>query len=224
MIDFHTHSFFSDGVLVPSELVRRAYVKGYKAIGVTDHVDSSNLEQVAESIITAAKELNDSQSAYVIPGVEITHAPPSRIRNLVTRAREIGVPLVIVHGESPVEPVAEGTNLAAIEAGADILAHPGFINENEARLALKMGVYLEITSRGGHNRTNGHVAVVAELTGARLVVNTDAHAPGDLMDQPTAMRILMGAGLNLSQAQEAYKNNEFLLSQIKTRMKKSEQV
>ncbi len=220
MIDFHTHSLFSDGSLVPSELVRRAFVKGYRAIGVTDHVDSSNLEHVAISTINAAADLNDSQSVQVLPGVEITHAPPSRVRDLVMKAREMGVALVIVHGESPVEPVAEGTNLAAIEAGADILAHPGFISEEEAKFALKMGVFLEITSRGGHNRTNGHVAAVAKLTGARLIVNTDAHSPADLIDRATAMRILMGAGLNLSQAREAYKNNEFLLSKIKSKMNK----
>ncbi|MEK7309147.1 MAG: PHP domain-containing protein, partial [Nitrospirota bacterium] len=31
MIDLHTHSLLSDGVLLPSELIRRAYVIGYKA-------------------------------------------------------------------------------------------------------------------------------------------------------------------------------------------------
>jgi len=38
MYDFHTHTFLSDGVLSPIELIRRALVRGYKAIGVTDHV------------------------------------------------------------------------------------------------------------------------------------------------------------------------------------------
>ncbi len=42
MIDLHTHSFFSDGELIPSELIRRAEAIGYKAIAITDHVDSSN--------------------------------------------------------------------------------------------------------------------------------------------------------------------------------------
>jgi predicted metal-dependent phosphoesterase TrpH len=34
MIDLHTHSFLSDGELLPSELVRRAKVKGYRIIGI----------------------------------------------------------------------------------------------------------------------------------------------------------------------------------------------
>ncbi|HEY3347739.1 MAG TPA: PHP domain-containing protein, partial [Nitrospirota bacterium] len=44
MIDLHTHTLFSDGVLIPAELVRRAEVKGYEAIGLTDHADSSNID------------------------------------------------------------------------------------------------------------------------------------------------------------------------------------
>jgi predicted metal-dependent phosphoesterase TrpH len=44
MYDFHTHTFLSDGVLSPIELIRRALVRGYKAIGVTDHVGVGNLE------------------------------------------------------------------------------------------------------------------------------------------------------------------------------------
>ena len=62
-----------------------------------------------------------------------------------------------MHGESPVEPVIEGTNRAGIEAGADILAHPGNITEEDARLAAEKGVYLEITARAGHSETNQHV-------------------------------------------------------------------
>ena len=37
--DFHTHTFLSDGVLSPMELIRRAHDKGYAAIAITDHVD-----------------------------------------------------------------------------------------------------------------------------------------------------------------------------------------
>jgi histidinol phosphatase-like PHP family hydrolase len=47
MIDLHTHTIFSDGELIPSELVRRAEVKGYTAIGLTDHVDFTNIEHVS---------------------------------------------------------------------------------------------------------------------------------------------------------------------------------
>ena len=48
--DFHTHSFFSDGVLSPIELIRRAHVAGYRAIAVTDHVGLANMEQVIREV------------------------------------------------------------------------------------------------------------------------------------------------------------------------------
>jgi predicted metal-dependent phosphoesterase TrpH len=45
-IDLHVHSFLSDGALLPSELLRRVVVKGYRAIAITDHADASNMEEL----------------------------------------------------------------------------------------------------------------------------------------------------------------------------------
>lgn len=42
--DFHVHSFLSDGVLLPSDILRRVAAKGYGAIAITDHADASNLD------------------------------------------------------------------------------------------------------------------------------------------------------------------------------------
>ncbi len=46
MIDLHTHSILSDGDLLPLELARRAKVKGYTLLGISDHVDVTNIEYV----------------------------------------------------------------------------------------------------------------------------------------------------------------------------------
>jgi putative hydrolase len=217
VIDFHTHSILSDGALIPSELVRRAWNVGYRAIGLADHADGSNLERLVPSLLKVARDLNRFQETFVIPGVEITHAPPDQISELVDQARKLGAVFVVVHGESPVEPVAPGTNLAGIEAGADILAHPGFITASEARLAADKGVFLEITARSGHSLTNGHVARVALDQGSRLVIDTDAHSPGDLITRETALRVLLGAGLTEVQAGQVLKNNEELFATLQRR-------
>ena len=217
MIDFHTHTFLSDGVLSPSELVRRAHFIGYRAIGLSDHVDGSNLDFVVPRIIKVAGQLNRFQGTTVIPGAEITHAPPEQIPLLVAEARQLGAIVVVVHGESPVEPVASGTNQAAIEAGVDVLAHPGFITEEQATLAKEKGVCLEITSRKGHSLTNGHVAKTALAVEATLVVNTDTHAPEDLISREQARKVLIGAGLTEVQAQNVLENNEKLLKRLKDR-------
>jgi len=218
LIDFHTHTLLSDGVLGPGELVRRAHVIGYRAIGLTDHVDGSNLDFVVPSTVKVARDLNRFQETVVIPGLEITHAPPGQIPELAAEGRKLGAVLVLVHGESPVEPVAPGTNLAAIETGVDILAHPGFITESEARLAAENGVFLEITSRAGHGLTNGHVARIAMDAGARLVINTDSHAPGDLISRERAVQVLIGAGLTEGQAASVMENNEDLFQELKRRL------
>jgi histidinol phosphatase-like PHP family hydrolase len=130
-------------------------------------------------------------------GVEITHVPPAEIPSLARRAKETGAGLVVVHGETPVEPVAPGTNHAACSCrDVDVLAHPGIITIDDAMLAAKYGVALEITSRGGHNRANGHVVQVARGAGCRIVVNSDAHSPSDLLDERARFLVAKGAGLN----------------------------
>ncbi len=76
MIDLHTHSLFSDGVLVPSELVRRAVVKGYEIIAITDHADASNLDFAIPRVAAACRELNRLWKIKALPGIELTHIPP----------------------------------------------------------------------------------------------------------------------------------------------------
>ncbi|MBU3982538.1 MAG: histidinol phosphate phosphatase domain-containing protein [Proteobacteria bacterium] len=196
MIDLHTHTFFSDGALVPAEHLRRVEVLGYTAVAITDHADSSNMDFIIPRMIQAARDLNPFSRTRLLPGIELTHIPPALIGPLTRKARELGAQVVVVHGETIVEPVAEGTNMAAIEAGVDILSHPGFLSEAEALLAAKNGVFLELSGRKGHCLTNGHVAKVALKAGARLVVNADAHTPGDFLTADMARMVALGAGLS----------------------------
>lgn len=202
MIDLHTHSIFSDGELIPGELVRRAVVLGYTAIAITDHADFTNIEHILSNI-KKVRSLEEDYDITILPGVELTHVPPAKIPVLVEKARNLGAEIIVVHGETIVEPVPPGTNHIAVTLDIDILAHPGLITYEDAELASDNGICLEITSRNGHNRTNGHVARIAGETGADLVVNTDSHAPGDLINDETAFKIAMGAGLNEKEARRA---------------------
>jgi len=206
MIDLHTHTLFSDGELLPSELVRRAKAKGYKAIGISDHADSTNIEIIVAGMLRLKKELKHYKGINVVPGIEITHAPRGLIGELAAFARKLGVSYVVVHGETIVEPVEQGTNRAAIEAGADILAHPGLITEEDVVMAKKTGTFLEITSRKGHSLTNGHVARLAKKIGARMLLNTDSHSPSDLISGEDAKRVALGAGLSLQDFDGMQKN------------------
>jgi len=213
MIDLHMHTTWSDGVLVPAELVQRARVKGVTAMAITDHVDHSNLDVVVPALVRFVKEMDKLADVIVIPGLEITHVPPAGIAGLARKARKLGAGLGVVHGETVVEPVPAGTNRAAIEAGVDILAHPGPIAEDDVKLAAEMGVTLEITSRKGHSLTNGRVAALAKRHGAAMVVNTDAHAPGDLIDKKFARTVALGAGLSGRDFKAMFARSEELVKQ-----------
>jgi len=213
MIDLHTHSLFSDGELIPSELVRRAVMHGYRAIAITDHADFTNVEHILKNV-SKAKYLEEVMDIKVLAGVEITHVPPTKIGKMVRLSKELGAEIVVVHGETSVEPVAPGTNNASVElSDVDILAHPGFITIEEAEKAVDNNVHLEITARNGHNRTNGHVARIALETGAKCVVDTDTHSPGNLITRDTALKVSMGAGLTLEQAEKVLNNSQKIVNE-----------
>ncbi|WP_448873311.1 histidinol phosphate phosphatase domain-containing protein [Desulfobulbus propionicus] len=214
MIDFHSHTFFSDGALVPSEHVRRVEQMGYRAIAITDHADSSNIGILIPNLIRVARDLNAVNRTQLIVGVELTHVPPPLIAPLAAESRALGAQVVVVHGETPVEPVLPGTNRAALEADIDLLAHPGFITEEEAVLAARKGILLELSGRKGHSLTNGHVAQMARKTGALLAINADAHAPGDFLSSEMAQKVGLGAGLSLEEYLQVRRNMEQLLAKI----------
>jgi len=218
MIDLHTHSLFSDGVLLPSELARRAYSAGYKALSITDHVDSSNIDFVVPRVVEAINDIAQYSDITLIPGAEVTHVPPQLIGKLVTKARELGAKIVIVHGETVVEPVIKGTNRAAIDAGADILAHPGLISKEDVIGAKQKGVAIEITSRKGHCLSNGHVAKIAMEVGADLIINTDSHIPEDLITVDWARVVLRSAGIPEDVTEKIFKNSQKLVEKISQRI------
>lgn len=196
MYDLHTHTIHSDGELIPTELIRRAGVLGYGTIGITDHADRSNISQVIK-MAEAVRKSAEEYGVRLVTGVEITHVPPREIPELARFAKNEGAEIVIVHGETVVEPVAKGTNAAACACEhVDILAHPGLILEEDALQAKNNKIFLEITSRGGHNRTNGHVYRIAESAGCEVVINSDTHSPGDLMTEETRKAVALGAGMN----------------------------
>jgi len=150
----------------------------------------------------------------VLPGAEVTHCRPGHIARVIRRARQLGARVVVVHGQSPVEPVIEGTNRAAIEAGCDILAHPGLMAEADARLAAERGVLLEISGRGGHCLGNGHVARLARAVGAQVIYGSDSHDAADLMPPANVERVLAGAGLSADEVQAALAAAQDLVARV----------
>lgn len=201
------HSLFSDGELLPSELARRALKLNHEVIAITDHVDWYNVDNIP-SIQDAIDDINANWDITVVLGAEVTHAPVESIDGIAKRAKQLGAKIVVVHGETLNEPVTPGTNRAAVESKyVDIIGHPGLITKEEAEIALKNDIYLEISARKGHCLGNGHVANIAREVGNKLLVDTDTHAPGDIITFDKSYEVALGAGLSHDEAMKAIVDN-----------------
>jgi putative hydrolase len=213
MFDFHTHTSLSDGALNPAEHIRRAEVAGYRALGISDHVDLATMQWIVQVAKEAARRENELGRLIVLAGAELTHVRCVHIEEATQQLRELGCDYVVCHGETTVEPVEPGTNRAAIEAGVDILAHPGLIEESDVALAAERGVALEITAKGGHNRANGHVAALARKHGATLLYGSDAHTPSQILRMAEAELVCRGAGLSDEEVAKMFADaEEFAMS------------
>ena len=194
--DFHTHSTLSDGALLPMELLRRCVVNDYGGVLISDHSSASTMERV---IVEAGRDCalaREHWSFEAYAGVELTHVPAGSVADLAKQAKAAGAALVVVHGESPVEPVEPGTNLAAARCpDVDVLAHPGLLTPEVAENARDNGVFIEVTARQGHAMANGRVVRVAMEAGARIIVNSDAHRPEDLLTPQWAEHVARCAGI-----------------------------
>jgi putative hydrolase len=215
--DFHTHTSLSDGDLSPIEMIRRAVVNGYSTIGLTDHAAVGDMQRIIPEIIQVCSMARSYWKILAIPGIELTHVPAQAIAETAKKAKELGAWIVVVHGETIVEPVEKGTNLAALNSpDVDILAHPGLLTPEEARLAAERGVFLEISARRGHSLTNGHVAKLARLSGAKLLVDSDSHTDGDLLTETFANALIHGTGLDDAACQEVLTvNPEILVKKVR---------
>ena len=195
--DFHTHTFNSDGLLSPMELIRQASRRSYAAICIADHIGAGGLQRRVEELIADCELASSHWDIIAIPGVELTHIPPGTIPHLAATAKTAGAKIVIVHGETPFEGVKSGTNRVAVNCpDVDILAHPGLIESEDVAKAAENDIFLEISARKDHCLCNGRVAALAKEHGAKLLVNSDAHGPGDLLNKSAVTAIALGAGLS----------------------------
>jgi len=213
--DFHTHTYLSDGVLSPLELIRQAQVRGLGAIALTDHVGPASLERVLRELQQECALARSHWGIQAIPGVELTHLPAAAIPDAARKAKELGAWLVLVHGETLSEPVQPGTNRQALTSPhVDILVHPGLLSEEEAKLAAQRGIFLELSARKGHCLANGHIALMARATGARLIVSSDAHEEDELLSPALLQAVARGAGLREEELKALLQNVQLLLSRL----------
>jgi len=64
LVDFHTHSHFSDGVLAPTPLVERARLRGVGTLALTDHDTTAGLAEARAACLASGIRF--------VPGVELS--------------------------------------------------------------------------------------------------------------------------------------------------------
>jgi putative hydrolase len=208
LYDFHCHTYLSDGELSPVELIRIAVVNGYTALAITDHGGLGFLEDRFRELKRDIAIATRYWPIEVLMGVELTHLPPEGIDEAARSARAAGAQIVVVHGETMVEPVPPGTNLAALRcADVDVLGHPGLLTVEEAELAARRDVFIEVSGRRGHSLSNGLVVRTCMEAGAHLIVDSDGHGPDDLLTEDRARRIALGAGIPESSLAQVLQDN-----------------
>ncbi|HTT72824.1 MAG TPA: histidinol phosphate phosphatase domain-containing protein [Thermoplasmata archaeon] len=193
--DFHAHSYLTDGSTSPTDMWNEAVALEHRALALTDHLSLEDPKPLLDRLFAESRAW-DGEAFVPVVGVELTKVPPRRIADAARAARRAGAQIVLVHGETIMEHVPAGTNRAALESGAvDILAHPGLLDPKDAELARANSVVLEISARLGHGLCNGRVVRLALAAGAELVVDSDAHDPGQIVPAERARRIALGAGV-----------------------------
>lgn len=203
MIDFHIH--IGTNGLLPAEALRRAALCGCRAAGLVLRTDGGDLRHLPQ-MVAEVQRLSLFMNIEAFAGVELAHVPPALLPDAVRAAREAGAELVLVHGETLADGVADGTNLAAVDAGADILAHPGLVDEQVSAYAAEKGVALELSACPRHGLANGHVAAQAQRFGCALVPGSAARAVADFTSRPAWKAVCRGAAMSQAM-QDTFRNN-----------------
>jgi putative hydrolase len=194
--DFCLHSSLSDGRSTPALMLAHAAALGLRAVALAEHADGVTLERVLADVQKVCAAYSALVDVMVVPAVELTGVPPACLAEEIQRARYLGARVVLVHGEGLGSGAAPGTNAAAIEGRADILAHPGLLSPAETQVAATLGVALELTARSGHCLANGHVWRQAQLAGAPVVVTSGAHTHGEMLGPGGLRAVALGAGMD----------------------------
>lgn len=191
MTDFHIIIGEGHGLDCASAL-RYASLAGIRFAGLVMRSDGSNFPRIDE-LSKQVRRLSLYANVEAWAGVELCHVPPALLPDAVREAREAGAALVLVYGESITDQVEQGANFAAIEAGADIVTHPGLIDAEAAAFAAEKGVALEFTSCPRHAFANAHTASMAMRHGALLVRGSGACRAEEITTRAFWPMIVKGA-------------------------------
>jgi predicted metal-dependent phosphoesterase TrpH len=181
LVDFHTHSHYSDGVLSPAALVERAKSRGVGTLALTDHDTTAGLEEARLACLDA--------DIRFVPGVELSAVWRGQTIHIV------GLEIDAAHA-------GLGTHLESVLARRR--ARISEIGERLERRARLPGRELVEQVARGHSPTRMHLArILVERGHAKDTqdafdrwLNRDrpGHVPAQWPDFAVAMTALRDSG------------------------------
>lgn len=223
MIDFHIHIIW-DGCapreegMLPAEALHYAALYGCRGAALILRADGSGLRDLTQ-LARTVRRLSLYANVEAFTGVELVHVPPALLPDTVREARERGAQLVLAHGETLDEPVAPGTNLAAVEAGVDILAHPGLVDDEVAAYAAEKGVALELSACPRHALTNAHVAAMADKHGCALAPGGNVRTPLEFARHLPWNAVCKGAAMTPAMTGKFHNDARTMVKRLMTPLK-----
>jgi len=179
--DLHTHSYFSDGQLSPTDLVTRAAAAGVNVLALTDHDVTAGLDEAA----TAAR----ATGIELVPGVEISVSWGAQTIHIV------GLGIDPVHPElgQGLAKLREFREWRAEEMGRR-LAKAGIDGATAGARALATQGLVSRTHFAQFLVTNGHANDTRAVFRKFLVRGKPGHVPGQWASLIEAVGWIRAAG------------------------------
>lgn len=197
--DLHIHSKWSDGVHTIEEIVQKAVERGYEYIAITDHSKTLSVARGLdeERLLKQIEEIKKLQERYpkikILAGVEVDILQDGTLDLPDEILSRLDIVIASVHSafNMPQEEMTRRICKALSNPYVDILGHPTgrLIEERDGyqvdimaiiQKAKEENVGLEINAYPQRLDLNDINAKIAKEMGVKLVINTDAHAWGQL--------------------------------------------